>query len=337
MSPSPRQQIVSAVESLLSRPIAQDELPAVLGTIGALSRVAQGDDDEGLADRADELLARCTTELAPVFAGSMESVKLPSLTPVRRWLQAPWGAFSHVIDTLDRAGAIAAGLEVVAPSSSRTTQITNELSTLAADVARISKREGGVMVDAAMAAATKITSHGVAPGADDVLISLSDVLAERIEASLRGEPIDVPAPVRARVLAQDEMSQLSSVLSKALQAPSLSISPDLLEMAWPLATARSADVFLHGEAVEALPSLPETEVAAGIHAQFIGGELVVRFDESPTRGAFLIPLRSGTAGSALRPREGATSSQIVFELGDAQNAEAMALVVGDLVVLIRKS
>jgi hypothetical protein len=329
------------LDALRSRPAETAWTRDPIALVGAAARISASDPgDEGeenemtqMIEEADRLLSAITTSVARVHAD------LPDLSPVHRWLADPRGPWTEAVATIDALGTIAAGLATLAPESSESKRATTEVASLAKEIAHTAKDHSSYMLDAAVAASERIADEGVCPGPDDALIALADVVGTRLEAALRGEPLEMTAPIRARAIAPSLSQALSETLQKALRKPSLDVSPDLLELSIQHSHAPSlrGDVMLHQASPEPARDTRPVELLRGVKVVYRGSELEVSL-ESSKEAPLLVPILRGEPGKPCASRGGSHARETIFTLDadDGDEIDGYALVVGERVVFLRR-
>src|SRR5262249_1349454 len=118
--PSRRERILADLEALLASGGRAAPPERLLTAVGRAPRVACGGAEEGLGlpERADALLERAREAFGGVTPPA-EAGLTPGATrgEVARWLASPRGPFSPALDELDELGALAAGLDLLAPGA----------------------------------------------------------------------------------------------------------------------------------------------------------------------------------------------------------------------------
>jgi hypothetical protein len=341
----------SAARLLASADPASAPLVDVAARLGAVVRVACGDDGdpEGaqLVADADALLATGNGALpalaARLTSSPAEAVELPPTPSLGPWLASPRGPFSAALAELDRLGAVTAGLGVLAPGSTAHRQAQSAVDHAAALVSGAALARGGEMLDAAVAAAERIAAEGVAPGADDALLALSDVCGDRLAAALRGEPLEAPRGFHIRSIDADVASQLGARFAKALSRTSpLEVSPDLMELAPQGAGLGHAegDLVLHGASEASVLEPTAVELLKGVLVKYVGSELEVEL--AADASVLVVPIFRGEPGDPCPVRSGAHTRHLVFTLSlaadDARgdDLDGYALVVGDRLAFLKR-
>jgi hypothetical protein len=321
--PSRRERIL--IEGLLASGGRATPPERLVAAVGHASRVACGDDEEGLGlpERADALLERAREMFGNVAPPSAEALTLGALRgEVSRWLTSTRGPFSSALTELDDLGALAAGLEQLAPHAPAAGLLSDRIAELEGAFrgrAR-DRQERRAMFEAAMAASSLITERGVHPEHDRALLALADVVGAQLSAALEGEPLDDGA-----------------WKARALERPNpLAIAPDMVELAaqgsW-RAPASIGDLVLHEGSLESAAKAERVELLPGVFVRPLEGELEVETAPGAEAPCLLV-LVGGEPGEPCPAREGHRAGQLVFTL--APEAEGYALVAGERVALLRR-
>jgi hypothetical protein len=328
-----------------SSPLADAQ---ILHTVGAVARVAHGDDHD-LAARADDALARVRSAAFRLDTASLTSFcDGLALAPT-----SANGAVDHdatsVFARLVSATTVLAGAQAL--DFAHPTLVALRDRTIAATQRRIHEAPTAPRpVALALLATAHIADHGVFPGPDDALLALADGLGPVLQAAFRGEPIEplLGAPgatPRHRALAPDELLRLGRILATALErsldAP-LTIASELLELT-PFFLASSAPELVlheaasgdtHDEPILASEPLPGVLLRARLDVLEI--ELTAA---AATTGAYpeplLLPLVGDAALAPCRCRAGQHDGTFVFEPSEHPAVDAYALLVGDQIAILR--
>jgi hypothetical protein len=322
--PSRRERILTDLEGLLASGGRAAPPERLVAAVGRASRVACGDDEEGLGlpERADALLERAREMFGNAAPPSAEALTLGAPRgEVSRWLTSTRGPFSSALTELDDLGALAAGLEQLAPHAPAAGLLSDRIAELEGAFrgrAR-DRQERRAMFEAAMAASSLITERGV-----------------QLSAALEGEPLDDDA-WKVRAVEPGVAERLGALLARALERPNpLAIAPDMVELAaqgsW-RAPASIGDLVLHEGSLESAAKAERVELLPGVFVRPHEGELEV--ETAPgVEAPCLLVLVDGEPGEPCPAREGHRAGQLVFTL--APEAEGYALVAGERVALLRR-
>jgi hypothetical protein len=339
--PSRRERILTDLEGLLASGGRAAPPERLVAAVGRASRVACGDDEEGLGlpERADALLERAREIFGNVAPPSAEALTLGAPRgEVSRWLTSTRGPFSSALTELDDLGALAAGLEQLAPHAPAAGLLSDRIAELERAFRGRARdgQERRAMFEAAMAASSLITERGVHPEHDRALLALADVVGAQLSAALGGEPLDDDA-WRVRAVEPGVAERLGALLARALERPNpLAIAPDMVELAaqgsW-RAPASIGDLVLHEGSLESAAKAERVELLPGVFVRPLEGELEVETAPGAEAPCLLV-LVGGEPGEPCPAREGHRAGQLVFTL--APEAEGYALVAGERVALLRR-
>lgn len=338
--PSRRERILTDLEGLLASGGHAAPPERLLAAVGRASRVACGDDEEGLGlpERADVLLERAR-EIFGQITPSAETLTFGAPRgDVSRWLASTRGPFSSALTELDDLGALAAGLEQLAPHAPAAGPLSDRIDELEGAFRGRARdgQERRAMFEAAMAASSLIAERGVHPEHDRALLALADVVGAQLSAALEGEPLDDDA-WKVRAVEPGVAERLGALLARALERPNpLAIAPDMVELAaqgsW-RAPASIGDLVLHEGSLESAAKAERVELLPGVFVRPLEGELEVE-TASEAEAPCLLVLVGGEPGEPCPAREGHRAGQLVFTL--VPEAEGYALVAGERVALLRR-
>jgi hypothetical protein len=337
-----RSQVLRQAQDLLDAGVATVPLETLVIRVGALERLSCTDDDDSpeLSAIIDEAL-RLQGELVAAAAGlPVGGLPLPATDAVGRWLASPTGPFARALAQLDRLGVVTAGLAVLAPGSAAHQAALVADQSFSAQIQRAARSGGAAMVDAAEAAANLLVAGGVAAGSEQSILALSDILGDRIEAALRGEPVEAPALFRLAPIEADRALALGSALATALQRKQpLEVAPDLIELSGSVAwgAPRSGrDLVLHGAENQAV-ARRDVELLRDVKISVGEEEIEVELLGEEKGAALLVPMLDGHPGAPCAVRSGNHPGHLVFSLPtEGEKVDGYALVVGDRLAFLKR-
>jgi hypothetical protein len=255
---------------------------------------------------------------------------------VESWLQTPQRSFRAAVDCLDELGAMTVGAMQLDPEAKLTSILVEQNQMLAKKIEQVSEKHGASMLDAAMAASAKIASNGVWPGADDALISLSDVVGMRLKAALAGELLEQPSVVQVQVLEQSVAETLGKMFQTALsRSHALQVAPEFLDVPLPLLEQPRLELVLHDEESTMAADRVPFEVLKGVQIRIYQGLVDVELEEDAPELMMLVPMFGGEPGDPCRRRGGNHNKHFLFEILEPSSSEGYALVLDDRIIFLK--
>lgn len=336
-----RHQILNAAAALLdggTQHLPADELLCRVGEVFRVACTDGSDSDEAasLVDRADALLDRFQAETR---GRSFEGVRLPDTGDLRSWLRAPSAHAAAILSSLDRLGAIAAGLTVLAEGSRPSDEALGAVREATRLIEEATERSAASLFDLGVAALERVVERGSVHGADGALLALDGAVHQRLQAALRGEDLAPgrQAAERVRPISAEQASQLGSLLARALQRKQpLEVAPELLDLsAFPgWGSPASRDLVLHS--ADMTPTSREVRLMKDVRVTLAESEIEVEVKGDEASPVMLVPLIHGEPGDPCPCRSGNHPRHFVFSPADPETGlEGYALVVGDRLAFLK--
>ncbi len=309
----------AAVLALLDRPDLDE---ADLVTLGRALRAAHRDEDDPENDVATwaSLVERLSMLPARARRSPVEVPRTPLLDELVGSLR---GDPVAVAAEAERLGATALAESFLGVPRGPASQLTR---LFADSIAKLGHAHDAALFPFAEAALRVVCEVGAHPDGDGVLLSLSDRVALRLDAALRGAPVD---PVRDATWPRTTTSALAEILARALGRVSIELSDEVFVL--PEIARAPSELTLHDAASWTAQSAVGR--AQGIELSLVGAELVVRFDEPAPELVALVPLRGEVPGEVLLARGGGDERERVITL-PAPRPDGFALVAGERVLLL---
>ncbi len=337
-----RTQVLRQAQGLLDTGLAAVSLDELVVQVGALERLTCTDEDDSaelsaVIDEAGRLQGLLVAAAASL---PVATLPLPATDSIRRWLASPAGPFARALAQIDRLGAVATGLAILAPGSAAHQEAAATDAAIAAQIQQAARSGGASMVDAAEAAANLLVARGVAGTSEQGLLALSEVLSDRIAAALRGETLEAPALFRLAPIETDQALALGAALATALQRKQpLEVAPDLIELSGSVAWGSplsGRDLVLHGAENQAV-ARRDVELLRNVRIVVGEDEIEVELLGDEKGAALLVPMVKGNPGEPCPVRSGNHPGHLVFSLpATSEPVDGYALVVGDQLAFLKR-
>lgn len=332
-----RRQILNAAADLLDRGPSALTADEFLLRAGQVYRIActdaeASDEAADLVDQADALLERFRAEGHGL---PLSGLTLPDVGQAERWLQAPAPRFAEVLETLDRVGAIKAGLALLDGARPEVDQASDRL---VAQIQAATERHPEALFDLGVAALERIAERGLVPGEDAALLALDEAVQRRLTSALAGQPLEANRTFRVRPLASEQAQALGQALALAMQRTNpLAVAPDLLELApfTAAASSRGHDLVLHGVSPRASVDL-SVELMRDVRVSVHEDEIEIELLGNESGPVLLVPLVRGEPDRPCASRSGNHPRHLIFTPAPADpNLDGYALVVGDRLAFLK--